>query len=161
MIVTGISKSNTLRLLLFISAVQIAATAWVLRPQGSLHSPYETSVQHIADRLKADGAKNVWFSTKDLDYMYIHVGLTRNNLALPNVYYGDMGQTISIKGNHCGYSFDHLLAFAPVEGPVYKFYAEIEWSDANGEIPLNHLLLLEQVSLDGMKLDVYRVVCQA
>ena len=91
--------------------------------------------------------------------MYIHVGLTRNNLALPNVYYGDMGQTIPIGGNHCGYSFDHLLAFAPVEGPVYKFYAEIEWSDANGEIPLNNLLLLEQVSLDDMKVDVYRVIC--
>jgi hypothetical protein len=161
MIVTGMSKSNTLRLLLFISAVQVAATAWVIRPEGSMHSPYEDSVQHIADLLKADRAKSVWFSTKDLGHMYIHVGLTRNNLALPDVYYGDMGQTIPIKGNHCGYSFDHLLAFAPVEGPIYRFYAEIEWSDANGEIPLNNLLLLEQVSVDGMKLNVYRVVCNA
>ena len=127
--------------------------------EGSTHSPYERSVQRLADILRADHAKSVWFATQDLNDMYIHVGLTRNNLALPNVYYGDMGQTIEIKGNYCGYSFDHLLAFAPVEGPVHELNAEIEWSNATGKIPLNNLVLLDHVKLDDDIVNVYRVVC--
>jgi hypothetical protein len=159
MIAGMILKQNFLRLILFISAVQIAASAWVIRPEGSPHSPYEKSVQYVADLLKADHAKSVWFSAKDLNYMYIHVGLTRNHLALPVVYYGDMGQTIQIKGNHCGYSFDHLLAFAPVEGATYRLDANIEWSNTQGEIPLKNLFLIKQVSLDGDIVNIYRVLC--
>jgi len=158
-IAAGILKPNSLKLFLLISAVQIAASAWVIRPEGSTHSPYEESVQQVADILTADHAENVWFSAKDLSYMYIHVGLTRNNLALPVVYYGDMGQVIQIKGKHCGYSFDHLLAFAPVEGSAYELNAGIEWSDTQGRIPLDNLFLVEQVLLDGDLVNIYRVVC--
>jgi hypothetical protein len=159
LLVVGVMKQRSLSLFLFISAVQIALGAWVIRPVGSAHSPYEKSVQQVADILKNDQAKNVWFSAKDLSYMYIHVGLTRNNLSLPSVYYGDMGQVIKIKGDHCGYSFDHLLAFAPVEGPVYELAADTEWSDAHGEIPVKNLFLLGQLRLDNNTLNIYRVVC--
>jgi hypothetical protein len=107
------------------------------------------SVQNLADILKADQAKSVWFSAEDLSYMYIHVGLTQNDLALPDVYYGDMGQTIEITGNYCGYSFDHLVAFAPVEGSVLELNADVEWSNTKGEIPIYNLILLEQVKLDN------------
>jgi hypothetical protein len=92
-------------------------------------------------------------------YMYIHVGLTRNNLALPNVYYGDMGQTIKTKGNNCGYSFDHLLTLAPIDKPSYKLIADTEWSNTKGEIPSNNLFLLEQINLDSEIVNIYRVVC--
>lgn len=158
-IAAGGLKQNTLRLFLFISAIQVAASAWVIRPEGSAHSPYETSVQGLADVLKADHAKSVWFATKDLSDIYIHVGLTRNRLALPNVYYGDMGQAIEIKGDHCGYSFDHLLTFTPVHGRGHQLNAEIEWSSATGEIALNNLALLNQVQLDEDVINIYRVVC--
>lgn len=158
-IASGILKERLLSLFLFISAVQIAVSAWVIRPEGSAHSPYEVSVQRVADILKDDQAKNVWFSSKDLRYMYIHVGLSRNNLSLPSVYYGDMGQEIKIQGNHCGYSFDHLLAFAPVEGPAYELNADVEWADAHGEIPTKNLFLLGQVRLDKDTINIYRVIC--
>jgi hypothetical protein len=155
----GTLKPSTFRLFLFISAVQIAASAWVIRPEGSIHSPYEKSVQQLANILKADQAQSVWFSTQNLADMYIHVGLTRNNLALPVVYYGDMGQTIEIKGNHCGYSFDHLLTLTPVTGPVLALNADIEWSNAQGEILVSKLFLIDQVKLDKNIINVYRVVC--
>jgi len=152
-------KQNTMSLIFFASAVQIAASAWQIRPEGSVHSPYEPTIQKLADKLKADNAKSIWFSTKDLSYMYIHVGLTRNNIALPDVYYGDMGQTIAIKGNYCGYSFDHIIAFAPIEGQKLELNADVEWSNAKGEIPLGRLLLIEQMKVDDESLNVYRVIC--
>ena len=95
-------KQQTISLLIFASTIQVVALAWLIRPAGSPHSPYEKSVQSLAEILKADEAKSVWFSTKELYQMYIDVGLTRNNLALPNVYYGDMGQEVEITGEHCG-----------------------------------------------------------
>ena len=152
-------KQTSLRLFLFTSAVQIAASAWVIRPEGSKHSPYQASVQHVADILKADNAKSIWFSTRALDDMYIHVGLTRNDLALPNVYYGDMGQNITAMGSYCSYSFDHVIAFAPIEGSTLQLLADTEWSVTDEEIPLDKLSLLERVKLDDRILNIYRVIC--
>lgn len=147
------------RLMLLISAVQILASAWIIRPQGSAFSPYESSVQHLADILKADQAKSVWLSTRKLDDMYIDVGLTRNHISLPNVYYGDMGQAIRIEGPYCGYSFDHILAAAPADGSVIELYPNVEWSHTTGEIPVDRLLLVEAVRLGDELLNVYRVTC--
>jgi hypothetical protein len=156
----GTLRQSSFRLFLFISAIQIAASAWVIRPEGSNHSPYEESVQRLADILKADHTKNVWLSTQDLSDIYIHVGLTRNNLALPNVYYGDMGQMIKIYGNHCGYSFDHLLTLGPmVQGPSYELISDTEWANAKGEISSDNLFLLKQIKLDSKFVNIYRVIC--
>jgi hypothetical protein len=156
---TALSE-KTARLILLISAVQILAGAWIIRPQGSPFSPYETSVQQLADVLKADHAKSVWLSTRKLDDMYIDVGLTRNHISLPNVYYGDMGQAIPIQGPYCGYSFDHILAPAPVDGAAIELYPSVEWSHTTGEIPVDRLLLLEEVRLGDELLNVYRVICR-
>lgn len=156
----GVITPKSWRLLLFISALQIVASAWLFQPHGSAFSPYESSIQQLADILKADHAKSVWISKKHLlDDMYIQVGLTRNNLALPNVYYGDMGQDIEVTGTHCGYSFDHLIVFGPVKGPVLELSAAPEWSDTYGLISLDNLLLLEQIKLNGSVVSVYRVIC--
>jgi hypothetical protein len=91
--------------------------------------------------------------------MYIHVGLTANHLSLPNVYYGDMGQDIELLGNYCGYSFDHLIVFAPVDKDPIKLEADTEWSNTSGEISLENLSLLEQVKVDDKTLNIYRVNC--
>lgn len=157
---SSILSEKNVRFLLFISAVQILASAWMIRPEGSSFSPCEDSVQRLADILKADHAKSVWRSDVDLDTMYIDVGLTRNHIALPNVYYGDMGQQIQIQGPYCGYSFDHLLASAPVDSTVIELYPNTEWSHTTGEISLDHLHLLEQIQIGDDLLNVYRVVCK-
>jgi hypothetical protein len=155
---SALSKKSA-RFILLISAVQIMASAWVIRPEGSKYGPYDDAVQHLADVLKTDQAKSVWFSTTELDHMYIDVGLTANHLSLPNVYYGDMGQEIEIKGPYCGYSFDHILAFAPVNGTVIELYANTEWSSTAGKISLDQLSLLEQVTVGDDLINVYRVDC--
>jgi hypothetical protein len=154
-------SEKSARLMLLISAVQILASAWIIRPEGSNFSPYEDSVQQLANVLKSDHAKSVWLSSIELNDMYIDVGLTRNQIALPNVYYGDMGQEIQIQGQHCGYSFDHVLAFAPVNGSVLELYPNTEWSHTTGEISLDRLLLLEQVRVGDDLLNVYRVICSS
>lgn len=152
-------KQNAFSLFLVVAGVQIAASAWPIRPQGSIHGPYEPAIQELADILKEDNARSVWFSAQDLSYMYIHVGLTQNNISLPVVYYGDMGQTIEIMGDHCGYSFDHLIAFAPVEGSTLELNADVEWSNATGEIPTDQLLLIKRLELGEDEFNVYRVTC--
>jgi hypothetical protein len=152
-------KRNLWKLFLFTSAVQIVISTWIFSPAGSASSPYEASVQHMANTLKMDHAKSVWVTTRKLEDMYIHVGLTQNNLALPNVYYGDMGQTIEVSGPYCGYSFDHLVIFAPVKEPVLELYAVPEWSSTRGRIARDNLLLLEQIKLKDKEAYIYRVVC--
>lgn len=62
----------------------------------------------------------MWISLRTRSDKYIHIGLTENDLALPNVYFGDMGQDIKVTGSYCGYSFDHLIVFAPVEKPMLE-----------------------------------------
>jgi hypothetical protein len=159
MVERSLIKHQTLQLVLLISAVQIVASSWFIRPKGSVHSPYEAPVQRLANVLKADSAKSVWISTRNLGDMYIHVGLTANHLSLPNVYYGDMGQDIELLGNYCGYSFDHLIVFAPVDKDPIKLEADTEWSNTSGEISLENLSLLEQVKVDDKTLNIYRVNC--
>jgi hypothetical protein len=160
MVAGGGIKRTAFNVLLFFSSVQILISVWFIRPVGSMHSPYEKSVQELADILRDDHARSVWFVTKDLSDMYIYVGLNQKSIALPNVYYGDMGQTIEIEGNSCGYSFDHLLTLAPVEGPVYYLTSGIGWSPAKGEIPRGSLSLIKRVNLDEKRVYVYRVICQ-
>ena len=149
----------TLQFVLLISAVQVVTSAWFIKPQGSDHSPYDKSVQRLANVLIADHAKSVWLSTHHLADMYIHVGLTANHLSLPNVYYGDMGQEIKITGTYCGYSFDHLIAFSPLQTHRIELVADPEWSNTKGEIPVDSLSLVEQVEIDDKILYVYRVIC--
>lgn len=155
----SVLREKTVRLMLLISAVQVLASAWIIRPEGSPFSPYEASVQHLADVLKADHAKSVWLSTRELDDMYIDVGLTRNGISLPNVYYGDMGQAIPMQGPYCGYSFDHILVVPPLDGAVIELSPNAEWSLAVGEIPFDRLVLVEEVHVGDEVLHVYRVTC--
>jgi hypothetical protein len=149
----------SIRFLLVLSALQIMVSGWQIRPLGSVHSPYDPAVQNLADTLRADSAKRVWFSEIDLGYMYIHVGLNRNRLSLPVVYYGDMGQKFEIAGNHCGYSFDHLIARLPIEGSAIELNSNVEWSQTKSEISLDQLFLIKQLQLGNDKFNVYRVKC--
>jgi hypothetical protein len=155
----SVAKRDRLRFILVISAFQIVVSGWFIRPQGSVHSPYEVSVQHLAQVLTADHAKSVWISMRTLSDMYIHIGLTENNLALPNVYYGDMGQDIQLTGGYCGYSFDHAIAFAPIKKPMLELNADTEWSNAKWVISLDNLVLVEQVNVNDKLVNIYRVIC--
>jgi hypothetical protein len=91
--------------------------------------------------------------------MYIHVGLTRNNLALPNVYYGDMGQKIETRGDYCGYSFDHLIAEPPRKGSMIDLREDEGRFKVKERIPLSRLVLIKEMELNGNPISVYRVVC--
>ena len=146
--------------LLSLSVVQLVLVAWVLfRPAGSLHSPYDMVAQSLTNTLTTDGAQSVWVSTRELSDMYIHANLTENGVGLPNVYYGDMGQKVEIAGDHCGYSFDHLIAIAPLDSEYVDLQAAMEWSDTEGRVPLSDLILIKQEKIGNKNYNVYRVVC--
>jgi hypothetical protein len=131
----------------------------MIQPYGALYSPYDPQAQALADVLKADDAKSVWMSMRELNDMYIQVVLTQNGISLPNVYYGDMGQAVKIEGEYCGYSFDHLVALAPIEGESIELKADMEWSNTQGRISLNELSLVRRVNINGLPYVVYRVMC--
>ncbi len=81
------------------------------------------------------------------------------SVSLPNVYYGDMGQTVVIRGDHCGYSFDHLISLNSVGPNGIALTPDIDWSNARGRIPASDLLLIQEVDVDGNRYKVYRIVC--
>ena len=160
-VLTDQAGSDKMRIGIFItiSALQVGILSFMIQPYGAVNGPYDPQAQTLANVLKADGAKRVWISMRELNDMYIQVVLTQNGIALPNVYYGDMGQEVEIAGNFCGYSFDHLIALTPVLGRSLELKADMEWSNANGEISLNDLALVKLVLIHDTPYYVYRVVC--
>ena len=66
---------------------------------------------------------------------------------------------MKIEGDYCGYSFDHLVTLAPIEGDSIELKADMEWSDTHGRISLNELSLVRRVNINGLTYDVYRVIC--
>lgn len=158
MVRDGREKTNT-RIFLVASALQVGILSFMIQPYGAAYSPYDPQAQILADVLKSDNAKNAWISMRELNDMYIQVVLTQNGISLPNVYYGDMGQAVKIEGDYCGYSFDHLVTLAPIEGDSIELKADMEWSDTHGRISLNELSLVRRVNINGLTYDVYRVIC--
>ncbi len=148
------------RRLLFLSALQVGLTSWVIRPPGALHGPYDSQAQEMARILISDNAHSVWFSMQSLRDMYIHAVLMQNGLALPNVSYGDMGQSIPVRGAVCGYSFDHLVTLPPRHGETrLELKSDLEYISALGDIPMERLQLLSQISVHEQTYNIYRVVC--
>jgi hypothetical protein len=147
--------------LLVLSALQVGILSFMIQPYGAAYSPYDAQAQTLANILKADGAKSTWISMRELNDMYIQAVLTQNGIALPNVYYGDMGQEIKITGDYCSYSFDHLIAAVPVGEKSVELKADMEWSDTKGKMPLNDLYLIEQTTVHNVDYDIYRVVCSS
>lgn len=146
--------------LLACSALEICLLAWFIRPLGANHSPEDKGAMHIAELLKTDKAKSVWFSTQQLGDMYIDAALMQNDINLPNVYYGDMGQTVPIRGEFCGYSFDHLISPPPSEDQkTISLKSDLFWSPTTEYIVTAKLLLVQRVLLDGREYGIYRVSC--
>ena len=144
---------------LIASAFQVGVLSFMIQPYGARYSPYDPQAQNAADILKADKANSVWISMRELNDMYIQAVFAQNGLSLPNVYYGDMGQTVKIDGNYCGYSFDHLVTPPPVETQFIEITADMEWSNTKGKIPLSNLILIQQAQINGISYNFYRVVC--
>jgi hypothetical protein len=147
--------------LLVLSALQVGILSFMIQPYGAAHSPRDLQAQTLANILKADGVVSAWISMRELNDMYVQVVLTQNGIALPNIYYGDMGQEVKIMGDYCGYSFDHLIVQSPVAGDTIELKADMEWSNTRGEIPLNDLYLIGQVTIRNIDYHVYRVICDS
>ena len=160
-------QETILNWILIVSVLQICILAcYIFRPLGSMHSPYDLKAQNMAILLKNEQAKSVWLSTisKHTSDMYIHVVLTQYEIALPNAYYGDMGQIITMSGQYCGYSFDYLITPYSKKDEKIKNEKGIELvNDVSnktlGWIPLANLQHIDQLKLGTQRYDIYRVLC--
>ncbi|MBM3151071.1 MAG: hypothetical protein FJZ96_02510 [Chloroflexi bacterium] len=156
------NRTNTTRgyaWLLAASALQVGLMSWTIRPPGATHSPSDPEIQQLAGVLLADGAESVWFSMNEMDEMVIPVALTERSLALPNVYYGDIGQAITMEGPYCGYSFSHLVTHAAGEQVSIELTADVQ-PHVVGTVPLTELQPIGQVTVYSQPYAVYRVLCE-
>lgn len=170
------SENHRVFLIFLITSVfQISIMSMIhLRPPGSVHSPYDTEVQALAGILRADKAQSVWVtnlnvrekvsdpksfqeSTLEFQDTYIEVVLADNGFALPNVYYGDMGQTIPIEGPYCGYSFDHVIA--TMGDNDIELVSKLSHQKM-GIIPKNKLRLVGRSMIEETIVYIYRIVCE-
>jgi hypothetical protein len=158
-------KATRTRVYLLASALQIVVMSFMIRPYGAAYGPYDPKAQELADVLLADNARSVWISMQELtgsdkrNSMYIQAALMRNGLSLPNVYYGDMGQKVTIHGDSCGYSFDHLVTLSASDAAGVNLTADIDWSGASGWISARNLTLVDQIDVNGRYYSVFRIVC--
>jgi hypothetical protein len=152
-------SKNSIHHYLWMAAVQITIVSFMIRPSGTVYGPYDPEAHELARMLKMNGAESIWISSQNLNDMYIHAALNLNDIRLPNVYYGDMGQQVSISGDFCGYSFDHLMIPLPVRGTEIELVADMEWSHTRGRIPLSSLRLIRQVDIHGTSYNIYAVQC--
>ncbi|GAB4477587.1 MAG: hypothetical protein Kow0088_16640 [Anaerolineales bacterium] len=146
-------------LFLVLAALQVILTSQLIRPTGSIYSPYDPQAQALADLLKRHGAKQVWIPSDNASEMFVHVVLNRNGIGLSNVYYGDMGQEPAITGDHCGYGFDHLVTRQPITTQNYLLKPDLWWTTASGTISRQNLRFVGKTSLYSQQLYIYRVVC--
>lgn len=170
------SKEHRVFLIFIItSVIQICIMSMIhLRPPGSVHSPYDPEAQALADILRTDHAESVWVtnlnvgekaaepksfqeSTLEFQDTYIEVVLTDNGFALPNVYYGDMGQTIPIEGPYCGYSFDHVIA--PLRDTDIELVSKLTGQNL-GNVQKNQLRFSGSSTIDETIVYIYRIMCE-
>jgi len=154
----GAPRTAWPRLFLLTSALQVAVMAWVIRPEGTLRSPYSDEAARLVEVLNADGAQSVWFSLGDFSDSYLQLVLNLNGFALPNAYYGDMGQSVPVSGPHCGYSFDHLIDRLDDERSATVLVDDVRLRKA-GELAPEQLQSVGEVSIYGRAYGVYRVRC--
>jgi len=93
--------------------------------------------------------------------MYLDVVLTQQRIALPNVYYGDMGQQITTSGSNCGYSFDYLINPSSSSEKESIMLVSAVSGQSLDTIPYENLEFLDQVTLDSQPYDIYHVICNS
>ena len=140
--------------------MQIAILSVLLFPlTGAKHSPYDSEAQQLANLLKAEQVESVWLSPTKLSNMYLDVVLTQNDIFLPNVYYGDMGQQTRVDGPYCGYSFDSLIIPSDDNSETKIKLTSAISKKRLGWISLDILQRIGHVRFDTVPYDIYRVVC--
>ena len=146
--------------MIILAAFQAGMTWWLRRPMGTEYQINNSGAKELAIFLKSRGAESVWFSYNELDDGIIDDALTEEGIALPNVYYGDMNQSVPIIGHYCGFSFDYLIQ----EKSVFQEKSIILRSDVDprpllGKIPMDQVIFLNTFNVVGKQYNVYKVIC--
>ena len=94
--------------MILLSVIQVAYVLSTVRPIGSQWWLNNSGAEEVATYLSQRNAKDVWVQTNGTN-MLMHIALNIKGIGLPNAYYGDMGQRVVSAGDHCGFSFDHIL----------------------------------------------------
>ena len=128
---------------------------WI-RPTGTQNAPEQAG--ELVKTLQVEKSQSVWFDLHQLSEMFIDVGLNTNNIALPNVYYGDMGQVIPVSGPYCGYSFDHLLIHQQPLPKVFDLHSNMT-REVLAQIPSQKLSIVQSFEISGQLYDLYKVNC--
>ena len=102
----------------------------------------------------------MWFSYNELDDGIIDDALTEEGIALPNVYYGDMHQSVPIIGQFCGFSFDYLVQEkSAFQEKSITLRSDVDPRPILGKIPMDQVIYLNSFNVVGKQYNVYKVIC--
>jgi hypothetical protein len=153
-------ESRFFLVLIAASVVHVSFICWWVRPQGSDYWLDNSGAMDVALFLKSQNAHSVWTSTRAGTDMLIDLALNVNGIELPNVYYGDMKQTIPVKGEHCRYSFDFILIDHSLgQSPAYDLISDKSPHISLGKILASQMLLVGTFKVAERVWDVYQVAC--
>jgi hypothetical protein len=133
---------------------------WQFRPTGSTWID-DSGAQALARYLKQNGARSVWMNAEEPEHALLNVALNLEGIALPNVYYGQMNQSIPVRGPYCGYSFDFLLAGRTNEQTSSRpLISDVFPRRVLGSISRSELKRVRQFEALGRNWTVYKVICR-
>lgn len=147
--------------LMAVSALHVAAVCWSIRPQGARYWIDNSGALALADLLQCHNAHAVWMiDTHRAGDGLVALALNTRGIQLPNVYYGDMGQSVPVQGELCGgYSFDYMLADQSYGRPPEFSLRSAVTGAVLGKIPAAQLRYVTTRRVADRFYDVYQVVC--
>ncbi len=150
---------------LALSAIQVVAVWGQLRPAGLEYWIYSGADQ-VAQSLQSSGAKSVWIdvtnyrSSAGETGRLLGVALNLRGIALPDWYYGNMGQSTPLNGPFCGYPFDYLLSDQSFDlAQVVELAPNCYHCAGTIRLPRGALTLEGSYAVADRQYKVYRVVC--
>ena len=144
-------------ILLGVSAILALNNWWKVQPAGSEWLE-QSGASEIVEYLSTEGAESVWLQPPEPPNRLVGIGLNQAGIALPDWYYGQMGQEKPTMGKYCGYSFDYLVTAQELD----EGFALNGGTWSNRKVVTIHRESLEleaEFELQQQAYRIYRVIC--
>lgn len=145
-------------ILLGISAILVLTNWWKIQPTGGIWLD-QSGASEIVEYLSTEGAESVWLLPPEPEIRLVGIGLNEEGIALPDWYYGQMGQEKPTTGDYCGYAFDYLLT-------TRHLYDEFVIKGGTRGKPIfvtihsDNLEPVAEYELEQQMYQIYRVSCE-
>lgn len=153
------SARKGITVLLALSLLHVVAVTWQVRVPGDPYWLHNSGADELAAYLRQRGAQSVWTNTSYSNVL-LNVALNLEEIHLPHVYYGDMGQTVQVQGTYCGgYTFDHVIAAGGDRPAGNIAIRQGREREPLVLIPAARVVYLDSFQVAGEAWDIYQIRC--